>query len=209
MSSTLIADPVRLLHCSPISDGAVALIVASPDQARRYTDTPVYVVASQEATDDVALSNRESITGIKATALATRAATREAGITLDQIQLAEVHDCFTIEELLFLEDSGFSRRGEAWRNVFESYESFKGSKHIPYDGPTGELIVNSGGGLKADGHPVGATGVRQVYECFKQIRSEADSNQVSVDGGLNLAICHNIGGTGGICTVHILARDLK
>lgn len=208
MSSPLIADPIRLLHCSPISDGAVALILTSRELAKSYTDTPVYVVASQQATDDVSLSNRESVTSIRATALATRAAAEEAAVTIESLRLAEVHDCFTIEELLFLEDSGLYKRGEAWRGMYQSYESFKGSRHIPYEGPTGELIVNPGGGLKADGHPVGATGVRQAYECFKQLRGEAGSNQVSVDGDLNAAICHNVGGTGGICTVHILARDL-
>ncbi|MEM2904307.1 MAG: beta-ketoacyl synthase N-terminal-like domain-containing protein [Candidatus Bathyarchaeia archaeon] len=208
MSSPLIADPIRLLHCSPISDGAVALVLTSPEQAKKYTDTPIYIVASRQATDDVSLSNRESIISIKATALAARAAIEDAGLTMEDIRLAEVHDCFTIEELLFLEDSGFYKRGEAWRGVYESYESFKGSRHIPYQGPRGELTVNPGGGLKADGHPVGATGVRQAYECFKQLRGEAGRNQVSVDGDLNTALCHNIGGTGGICTVHILARDL-
>jgi len=209
MSSPPIADPIRLLHCSPISDGAVALIMTSPEKARSYTDAPVYIVASQQATDDVSLSNRESVTAIRATALAMRAAREEAGVTIKDLRLAEVHDCFTIEELLFLEDSGFYKRGEAWRGAYESYESLHGSKHIPYQGPDGELIANAGGGLKADGHPVGATGLRQAYECFKQLRGEADSNQVSVDGDLNLAVCHNIGGTGGICTVHILARDLN
>ena len=100
-------------------------------------------------------------------------------------------------------------RGKAWEGIYGSYESFKGSKHIPYVKDGEELIVNPGGGLKADGHPVGATGVRQIHECFKQLRGEAGKHQVEVDGDLSLALCHNIGGTGGIATFHILARDIS
>ncbi len=204
--SALISDPVRLFHCSPISDGAVALILTKPELARKYTDAPVYIIAAQQATDDVALYDRESITGIKATTLAAGKALKEADLTINDVELAEVHDCFTIEEVLFLEDVGFYRKGEGWRGVYESYESFKGSKHIPYTKEGREVVVNPGGGLKADGHPVGATGVRQAYECFKQLRREAGKHQV--DREVNVALCHNIGGTGGIANVHILVRDL-
>jgi len=206
LNSPLVADPIRMLHCSPVSDGAVALVVVSPEVAKEYTDTPIYIVGSQQATDDVSICSRESLTGIKATRLAMEKVLKETGMTMSDIQVAEVHDCFTIEEIFFLEDSGFCEKGEGWRVVYDSYESFKGSKHIPYLNGNSELVVNAGGGLKADGHPVGATGVRQVYECFKQLRGEAGGNQV--DNALNVALCHNIGGTGGIATVHILMRDL-
>jgi len=207
--SALVADPIRLLHCSPVSDGAAALIVTSPEKAKELTDTPIYIVASQQATDDVSLYTRESLTSIKTTRLATGAALAEAGLGIDDVQLAEVHDCFTIEEVMFLEDAGFYDKGAAWKGVYESYNSFKGSKHIPYVNGGREMVVNIGGGLKADGHPLGATGIRQVYECFKQLRSEAGKNQFSSDKPLNVALCHNVGGTGGIATVHVLARDLK
>jgi len=207
LKSPLIADPIRLLHCSPISDGAAAVILTKPELAKKYTDTPIYVIGSKQATDDVSLCTRESLTGIKATRLAVGMAVKETGLSIEDVQIAEVHDCFTIEEAVFLEDSAFYERGKAWEGIYESYESFKGSKHIPYVKDGKELIVNSGGGLKADGHPVGATGIRQVYECFKQLRKEAGKHQVEADGDLNLALCHNIGGTGGIATVHILARD--
>jgi acetyl-CoA C-acetyltransferase len=123
---------------------------------------------------------------------------------MDDIPVAEVHDCFTIEEVMFLEDSGYYKTGEAWKGVYESYESGEGSKHIPYINGGRELLVNPGGGLKADGHPVGATGVRQVHECFTQLRGEAGGHQVEED--FDTALCHNIGGTGGICSVHILRR---
>ncbi len=207
LNSPLVADPIRMLHCSPVSDGAVALVVVSPDVAKKYTDTPIYVVGSQQATDDVSICSRESLTGIKATRLAMEKVLKETGMTMRDIHLAEVHDCFTIEEIFFLEDSGFCKKGDGWKTVYDSYESFKGSKHIPYVNGDKELVVNAGGGLKADGHPVGATGVRQVYECFKQLRNEAGGNQV--DRELNVALCHNIGGTGGIATVHILVRELQ
>lgn len=207
--SPLVADPIRLLHCSPVSDGAAVVILARPDLARKYTDTPIYVIGSQEATDDVSLSTRERLTGIKATTLAMSKVLKETDLSMEDFKIAEVHDCFTVEEAMFLEDSGFYDRGEAWKGIYESYESFKDSKHIPYVKEGCELIVNPGGGLKADGHPVGATGVRQIHECFKQLRSEAGKHQVDVDGELNLALCHNIGGTGGISTVHVLARDIS
>jgi acetyl-CoA C-acetyltransferase len=207
--STLVADPIRLLHCSPISDGAAALVLTTPEKAQKFTDTPIYIIGSQQATADVSLFTRDSLTSIKATRLATSKAFSETGLGIMDIPLAEVHDCFTIEEALFLEDSGFYEKGEGWKGVYSSYESFKGSKHIPYASGHNELIVNAGGGLKADGHPVGATGIRQLFECFKQLRGDAGKNQVSVDGPLNMALCHNIGGTGGIATVHILERNLK
>jgi acetyl-CoA C-acetyltransferase len=206
MDSTMVADPIRLLHSSPISDGASALIVTSPKTASTLTDTPIYIVASQQASDDVSLFTRESLTSIKTTKLTLTAALSQASLDIGDIHLAEVHDCFTIEEAIFLEDAGFYEKGESWKGIHESYESFKGSKHIPYAKEGGELIVNPGGGLKADGHPVGATGIRQAYECFKQLRGEAGGNQV--DTPPDIALCHNIGGTGGIATVHILRRDI-
>jgi acetyl-CoA C-acetyltransferase len=207
MGSTMVANPVRLLHCSPVSDGASALIVTSPEKARKLTDAPVYIVASQQASDHVSLYTRESVTSIKTTRLATGAALDQAGLSMGDIPLAEVHDCFTIEEVIFLEDSGFYGEGEAWKGVYESYDSLNGSKHVPYLNGGKELLVNAGGGLKADGHPVGATGVRQVYECFKQLRGEAGGSQVDASSDLDAALCHNIGGTGGIATVHVIRRD--
>ncbi|MFQ6134212.1 MAG: beta-ketoacyl synthase N-terminal-like domain-containing protein [Nitrososphaerales archaeon] len=207
MNSRVVANPIRILHCSPISDGAVALILTRPEVAKKYTDTPIYIMSSQEATDHVSLYTRSNITGVMATRLAVKKALEETGLTIDDIDIAEVHDCFTIEEAFFLEDSGFYRTGEAWGNIYESYESFKGSKHIPYVKSGRELTVNLGGGLKADGHPVGATGIRQAYESFKQLRKEAGENQIDRD--VNIAMCHNVGGTGGIATVHILTRDLR
>ncbi len=209
LKSQLIADPIRLLHCSPVSDGAAAVILTKPELAKKFTDTPIYVIGSQQTTDDVSIFTRESLTGIKATRLAVGKVMKETGLSIEDLQIAEVHDCFTIEEAMFLEDAGFYEKGKAWKGIYESYESFKGSKHIPYTKEGAELIVNPGGGLKADGHPVGATGVRQIYECFKQLRQEAGKHQVEVDGDLSLALSHNIGGTGGIATVNVLSREIS
>ncbi|MCS7117114.1 MAG: beta-ketoacyl synthase N-terminal-like domain-containing protein [Nitrososphaerota archaeon] len=208
LNSPLIADPIRLLHCAPITDGAVAVILVKPELAKKYTDTPIYIVGSSQATDDISLYSRASMTEMYATQIAVKKALNESKLSIRDIKIAEVHDCFTIGEVLFLEDSGFVEKGKAWQVVYESYNSFNRSKHIPYVNNGSEMIVNPGGGLKADGHPIGATGVRQVYECFKQLRGEAGSNQVDVDGDLNACLCHNIGGTGGIANVHILVRDL-
>jgi acetyl-CoA C-acetyltransferase len=205
-NSTLVADPIRILHSSPISDGAAAVILTTPEKARTLTDTPVYILASQQATDAVSLYSRESLTSVKATRLAVEDSLKRTGFQLKDIPLAEVHDCFTVEEVMFLEDSGFYKVGEGWKGVYQSYKSSKDSKHIPYINEEGELFVNPGGGLKADGHPVGATGIRQIYECFKQLRGEAGGNQIDPDNDLDIALSHNLGGTGGIATVHILGR---
>lgn len=205
-SSAIVADPIRLLHCSPVSDGAASLIITSPEKARELTDTPIFITSSQLATDTISLYTRDSLTSIKATKLAVSAALKESGLSLRDIPIAEVHDCFTIEEVIFLEDSGYYKTGEAWKGVNDSYTEYKDNKHIPYVNDSNELIVNPGGGLKADGHPVGATGVRQVYEVFKQLRGEAGGCQVDIDGELDTGLCHNIGGTGGIAVVHILRR---
>jgi acetyl-CoA C-acetyltransferase len=205
-SSSIVAHPIRLLHCSPVTDGASALILTTPEKAKEFTDTPIYITSSQQATDSISLYSRESLTSVKTTKLAVRAAMKEAKISFKDIQLAEVHDCFTVEEIMFLEDSGFYKTGEGWKGVYESYDSGKGSKHIPYLNDGNELIVNPGGGLKADGHPVGATGVRQIHECWAQLRGQAGGQQI--DDDIDTALCHNIGGTGAICTIHILRRDL-
>jgi acetyl-CoA C-acetyltransferase len=202
--SSPVAPPVRLLHCSPITDGAAALILTNPEKARQYTDIPVYITASQQATDDISLYTRDSLTSIKTTKLATSAAFKEAGLTYKNVQIAEIHDCFTVEEVLFLEDSGFYKIGEGWRGVYDSYEKGKDGKHIPYVNGEAEVIVNPGGGLKADGHPVGATGIRQIHEAWAQLRGQAGGQQV--EGSLETVLCHNIGGTGAICTAHILRR---
>lgn len=205
-NSPLVASPIRQLHCSPVSDGAAALILTRPEIAKKYTDTPVYIIGSEQATDHISLYTRERLTEIKATRLAMRQLENETGLSVKDVGLAEVHDCFTIEEALAIEDIGFYEKGRGWKGAYESYLSFKGSKHIPYINGGNELFVNVGGGLKADGHPTGATGVRQVYEIFKQLRKEGKENQI--DAEPNIALSHTIGGSGGIAVMHMFARDL-
>lgn len=205
LSSPLVADPLRVLECAPISDGAAAVVITKPEKAREYTDTPIYIFGSGQATDDISMYSRASLTELYATRAAVKRALSSSGVELKEIGLAEVHDATSLEEVLFLEDAGFVTKGLGWKVVDECVSSFEGSKHIPYVVDGVELVVNAGGGLKADGHPVGATGVRQVVEVFRQLRYEAESAQVDI-GDRQYALVHDVEGIGSVVTVHILGR---
>ncbi len=208
LGSALVADPLRFLECSPISDGAAALILTDPLKAKRYTETPIYIVASEKATDSIDLGSRRYMTGVPASEMAIRKTLESVKMRIDEVHLAEIHDSYTPLEVFFLEDSGFAERGGGWRVVDEA-DVEGGSKHIVYENSDGgNLILNSGGGLKADGNPLGATGVRQICEIVSQLRGEAGSNQVEADD-LNVGLAQNLGGTGGICNIHMLVRDLS
>jgi acetyl-CoA C-acetyltransferase len=190
--STLVADPLRLFDCSPLSDGAATIILVPAAVARQYTDTPVYIKASAQASDTLSLFSRRSITTLDATVHAAREAYRQAKLSPRKIDLAEVHDCFTIAEICAYEDLGFIGKG-------------KGGKLIE-NGVTeigGKIPVNTSGGLKAKGHPVGATGVAQMAEIVMQLRGEAGKRQVK---GAEIGLAHNVGGSGATATVHILSR---
>ncbi len=192
INSTPVAEPLNLLDCSPITDGAAAVIVCSEEVAKKLTDKLVYIAGSGHATDTLALHDRESLTEIKATRLAAKMAYEEAGIRPRDVDVAEVHDCFTIAEIMAIEDLGFVEKG-------------KGGKFVE-DGETkldGSIPVNTSGGLKACGHPVGATGVKQISEIVLQLRGEAGERQVK-DARIGLA--HNVGGSGATAVVHILER---
>jgi acetyl-CoA C-acetyltransferase len=189
--SALVADPLRLFDCSPLSDGAATIILAPAAIARRYTDTPIYIKASAQASDTLSLFSRRSITTLDATVHAAREAYRQAKLSPRKIDLAEVHDCFTIAEICAYEDLGFTEKG-------------KGGKFIE-NGETeigGKIPVNTSGGLKAKGHPVGATGVAQIAEIVTQLRGEAGKRQVK---GAGIGLAHNVGGSGATATVHILS----
>ncbi|BAM69958.1 acetyl-CoA acetyltransferase [Methanothermobacter sp. CaT2] len=192
MNSTMVADPLRLLDCSPISDGAAAVILCPADMAREYTDTPVYVKASAQASGTIALHDRRDITRIDATVNAARNAFKMAKLTPGDIDLVEVHDCFSINGILAVEDLGFVEKGEGGR-AFE-----EGMTRID-----GDIPVNPSGGLKARGHPLGATGIAQAAEVVWQLRGEAGKRQVE---GAEIGMTHNIGGTGGTAAVHIFSR---
>ncbi len=189
LNSSLVADPLRLFDCSPITDGAAAVVVVPLERAREFTDSPVRVLASAQASDTIALHDRRDISTMDATIAAGRRAFAQAGLTHKDIGMVEVHDCFTIAEICAIEDLGFCKKGEAGK--------------LTADGATalnGEIPVNTSGGLKACGHPVGATGIKQIYEIVSQLRGEAGGRQV--DGEIGMA--HNVGGTGATVVVHIL-----
>ncbi len=187
-----IAWPMRLYDCSPISDGAALVLLVSEDLAYRYSDHPVFVIGSGQASDG-ALHDRETLTSIPAAKLAGEQAYKMAGISPQDIDLAEVHDCFTIAEIIASEDLGFFEPGKGG----EAAEKGATSRD-------GETPINLSGGLKSKGHPVGASGVGQVVEVWKQLRGEAGERQLP--GELKYGLSHNVGGTGQTCVVHIFEK---
>jgi acetyl-CoA C-acetyltransferase len=192
MKTTMVAEPLRLFYCSPITDGAAAVIVAPLERAREFTDTPIRVLASAQASDTITLHDRRDISTLDATVTAGQKAFRMAKLAHKDIDMVEVHDCFSIAEICAIEDLGFCRKGSAGK--------------FTADGETalgGKIPVNTSGGLKACGHPVGATGIKQVYEIVKQIRNEAGKRQID---GADIGMTHNVGGTGATAVVHILRR---
>jgi acetyl-CoA C-acetyltransferase len=190
LNSALVADPLRLFDCSPITDGAAAVVVAPLDRAREFTDTPVRVLASAQASDTIALHDRRDISTLDATTAAGQRALKMAKLTQADIDLVEVHDCFTIAEICAIEDLGFCKKGEAGKMTIEGATALNG-----------DIPVNTSGGLKACGHPVGATGIKQIYEVVMQLRGEADKRQID---GARIGMTHNVGGTGATVAVHIL-----
>lgn len=192
LQSALIADPLRLFDCSPISDGAAAVILASEKVARQFKN-PIWIWGSGQASDTLALHDRKSITEIPATKIAAQKAYQQAGIKPSDLDMAEVHDCFSIEEILAYEDLGLAERGKG-KDLLINKDSYVG----------GRIPVNTDGGLKL-GHPVGATGIKQIIEVARQLRGDA-ANQVK-DAKIGLA--HNIGGTGATALVHILGKEMK
>ena len=186
-----VAFPLGLYDCCPVSDGAAALLITRPDLAHRWTDTPVFVAGSGAGSDRLALQERKHTTRLDATREAADQAFRGAPFDRRSLDFAEVHDCFTIAELLALEDLGLAPRG--------------GAAKLTVSGATrlgGQLPVNPDGGLKAKGHPIGATGVSQVYEVFLQLRGQAGARQV---GGAERALTHNVGGSGATAAVHLFS----
>jgi len=192
LNSPMIADPLHVYDCSPISDGAAAVVLAPAEIAREYTDTPVYVKASAQASSTIALHDRRDITTLDATVVAGRRAYKMSGLSPKDIELVEVHDCFTIAEICAIEDLGFVPKGKGGEATASGMTAIGG-----------EIPVNPSGGLKACGHPVGATGVKQAVEITQQLRGEAGRRQV---GGAEIGMTHNIGGSGGTAIVHIFSR---
>jgi acetyl-CoA C-acetyltransferase len=191
LESRLICDPLRLYDCTPISDGASAAVLCAADLAAECTDRPVEVVGSGHATGPATLFEMADLTTFEASVSAGQQAYREAGLVPSDIDVAEVHDCFTIAEITAIEDLGFVGKGQGGPAVADGLTALDG--RIP---------TNPSGGLLSKGHPVGATGLAQIYEIVRQLRGEA-INQVK-DAEIGLA--HNLGGTGAVSTVHILKR---
>ena len=192
MKSPLIADPIRLLHCSPISDGGAALVVCSEEKAKEAETEPIWILGSGQASDTIALHDRRNISTLDATVNAGREAFNMAGLKQEDIDFVEVHDCFTIAEICAIEDLGFFKKGEGGKATEEGLTALNS-----------EISVNPSGGLKSKGHPVGATGIAQIVEVVTQLRGQAGKRQVE-NAGIGMA--HNIGGSGGTCVTHILGR---
>ena len=193
LNSPLVADPLRLFDCSPVSDGAACVLLASADKAKKYTDTPILIEACAQASGTLSLFERKDICTIDATVEAAKQAFKTAKVSPKDIDVVEAHDCFTIGEILALEDLGFCKKGKAGV-MYDDGQTYVG----------GVLPVNPDGGLKASGHPVGATGVKQIVELVKQLRGEAEmGRQVN---GAELALAHNVGGSGATAVVTILKR---
>ncbi len=193
MNSGSVATPLKLLDCSPITDGAAAIVLASEKKAKEFTDKPVWIIGSGQASDTLALHDRKSLSRTDAAILAGKRAYEEAKVKPSDIDIAEVHDCFTIAEILAIEALGFCKIGEGGKLTEKGETALKG--RIP---------VNTSGGLKAKGHPVGATGIAQAVEVALQLRGEADKRQVK---NAKIGLTHNVGGSGATCAVHIFKND--
>ncbi|MDO8625659.1 MAG: thiolase domain-containing protein [Candidatus Diapherotrites archaeon] len=192
MNSGYIATPLKLLDCSPITDGAAVLILCETSKAKKLTDQAVEIIGSGQASDSLALTGRKSLTELMATRLAAKDAYKQAGMTAKDIDLAEVHDCFSVAEILAIEDLGFFKKGDG------GPASLGGETAID-----GKIAINTSGGLKSDGHPVGATGVKQAAEIFYQLNGIAGKRQRE---NAKIGLSHNVGGSGATAVVHVYRK---
>ena len=185
LESPIISSPFTLFDASPITDGAGAVVLSSD-----FSTPGVYISGSAVATDTVDLAKRKSLTDLAATKQASKQALKMAGVQISDIKVAEVNDCFTIAEILAMEDLGFCKKGMGGEFVQKGHTRLGG-----------KIPVNTSGGLKACGHPVGATGVKQIIEVTQQLQQKAGKRQVK---GANIGLTHNVGGSGATVVVHIL-----
>jgi len=191
-NSATVCHPLRLFDCCPTSDGASAAILCDAEIASKFTDTPVRILGVGAGTDRLALFQREDFATLKATTHAAKQAYQMAHLEAKDINLAEVHDCFTIAEIMAYEDLGFCKKGEGGRFI-EEEQTYIG----------GRIPVNASGGLKAKGHPIGATGVGQIYEITNQLRGKVEKKTRQI-ANAKFGLAHNVGGSGATATVHIL-----
>jgi len=193
MNSQMIVSPLKMLDCCANADGAGVLIVANRDIAKKITDKPIWIHGLGASTSSCTLSGREIYSSIACTGSAAQRAYDMAGIGPEDIDVAEVHDCFTITEIINYEDLGFAKPGEGTK-LLEDGETY----------PNGHIPVNPDGGLLSKGHPIGATGAGQIRTIVKQLRGECGKTQVD---GSRIGLVHNLGGPGIYCFVTILGRD--
>lgn len=193
MNSSPIAPPVKLLDCSPITDGAAVVVLASEDKIKELGKEAIWIRGSGQASDSLALHDRKSLSRTEAAVKAGQQAYKMAGVKPEDINFAEVHDCFTIAELMAIEALGFCDFGEGGK-VTENGETAL----------EGRIPINTSGGLKSKGHPVGATGVAQAVEAITQLRGDSGERQVK---DASIGLTHNVGGSGATCAVHIFGRD--
>jgi acetyl-CoA C-acetyltransferase len=190
MKSAMVADPLRLMDCSPITDGAAAVILCPLDRAKEFTDKPIKIKGIGAATGPIALHDHKDLTKLDAVRLAGERAYKMAGVGPNDIQFCEIHDCFSIAEIIVAEELGFFDYGTAGKEIAAGQGTYGG-----------KIVLNTSGGLKAKGHPVGATGVAQVIEAVEQLKGEAGKRQVP---NAKIGMTQNMGGSGGSCVVHIL-----
>ena len=189
MKSPVVASPLKLYDCCPFSDGASSVVLCSEKFAKEHNKDYIHVIGSGRGGSSAALQGREHMTTIPSTKIAAEAAYKMAGITPKDIDFAEVHDCFTIAEIVDSEDLGFFEKGKGVQGVREGQTK-----------RNGEIPINPSGGLKSKGHPIGATGVGQVVEVFEQLTGKAGERTVK---DARIGLTHNFGATGASCAVHI------
>jgi len=192
LSSRVVAWPLKLYDCSLVSDGASCLVLAAPKLARKFTDTPIHITGSGQAQDTLALFQRDDITTMSVTKIAAKRAYDMAKVQPKQIDVAEVHDCFTIAEIIAYEALGFCKPGKGGSLVDQGVTNLGG-----------KMPVNTSGGLKSKGHPVGATGTAQACEIYLQLTGQADRRQVK---GAEIGLTQNVGGSASTGVVHVYRR---
>lgn len=194
LNSRVVSPPLTLLECSGVTDGAAAILMTTEEKAKTMTDTPVYIIGHGQKCTGSLTSNLQSLSGWASLREASGQAYRSAGITSRDIDLAEIHDCFSISEIMEYEGLGFCKEGEGGRFIEEG-ESYVG----------GEVAVNTRGGLLGAGHPLGATGVAQAIEVVNQIRGQVPKSRYVKD--IRYALSHNLSGNGSVHSILIYGRD--
>jgi len=193
MNAPTVADPLTLYHCCPTTDGAAAALVVSEDVVEEFTDDPIRIAGVGASSDRVGLFQRDTYFGVPASKRAADEAYATADRSADELDFAEVHDCFAIAELMAYEDLGLCARGEAGSYIESGATRLDGT-----------MPVNTSGGLKSKGHPIGATGAGQVVEAYKQLSGQAGDRQLDDP---TVGLTHNVGGSGGAAVVHVFERE--